>query len=244
MEVIVDIHTHILPGVDDGAENFDEAIQMLKIAQDNGTTDIVLTPHHLARDMRGMKMGKDDLVSRFQIFKESASAYCPKLNLYLGAETYAASDLYEAIDDGRIITINDTRYVLLEFGFNDHIRRAFNATVSLLERGYIPIIAHPERYDFVKDEPMSIMEFLDIGALLQINSGSLAGEYGGASREIAMMYLDEQIVAAVASDAHSVFQRTPDLSEPYAFVSSVFSGVYADDLFYRNPMSILKGKRI
>ncbi len=244
MEVIVDIHTHILPGVDDGAENFDEAIEMLRIAQSNGTTDIVLTPHYLARDMRGAKLRKKDMLSRFEIFKESAQSYCPKLNLYLGAETYAVNNLYEAIEDDQIITINNTKYVLLEFGFSDHIRRAYNATVSLMERGYIPIIAHPERYDFVKDDPMSIIEFIDIGALLQINCGSLAGEYGGASREVAMMYLDEGFAAAVASDGHSVFQRTPDLSEAYAFVSSVFSAAYADDLFYRNPLSIIKGRRI
>ena len=244
MEIIVDIHTHILPGVDDGAENFDEAIEMLRIAQNNGTTDIVLTPHYLTRDMRGVTFSKVDISSRFEIFKEAVSSYFPKLNLYLGAETHAISNLYEAIEGDQIITINNTNYVLLEFGFSDHIRRAYNASISLMERGYIPIIAHPERYDFVKKDPLSIMEFVDLGALLQINSGSLAGDYGTASKDIALIYLDEGIATTVSSDGHSIFQRTPDLSEAFAFVSSAFSETYAEDLFSRNPLSIIRGKRV
>jgi protein-tyrosine phosphatase len=242
--VIVDIHTHILPGVDDGAENFDEAVEMLRIAEENGTTDIVLTPHHLTRDLRGLKITKDDILSRFETFKQSVSGMFPKLNLYVGAETYAGSNLYDAIENDQILTINNTRYVLIEFGFNDHARRAYNTMMALVDKGYVPIIAHPERYAFVKDDPMSIVGFLDSGALLQLNVGSLAGENGGASQEIAMMYLDDELASIVASDGHSVFQRNPDMSEAHAFVSSVFSSAYADDLFYHNPMSVLKDKRI
>ncbi len=240
----VDIHTHILPGVDDGAENFKEALEMLRIAKTNGTTDLVLTPHYLVKDNRSDKMTKKDILSRFEAFKEAAAAQCPDINLYMGAEMFAVSNIEDVVDDDGLITINNTKYVLLEFGFDDFLARALDVADALVQKGYTPIIAHPERYSFIQRNPRDIVKFLDRGAILQSNVCSLAGYNGLTAQDIALSFLENGLVSVIASDAHSTYQRVPDLSEAYAFVSANFSSDYAEDLFYNNPLTVIRGKRL
>lgn len=240
----VDLHTHILPGLDDGAENFKESMQMLKIAVRNGTTDLVLTPHYLAKDMRSKKCRKEDIVEVFEAFKAAVAERLPEINLYLGAEMFAVSNIEDVIEDGQMITINNTNYCLLEFSFNDYLSRAVDVTKALTQAGYIPIIAHPERYSFIQHNPRSIIELLEKGAVLQLNTSSLAGHNGSLAQDVAISFLENHLAAVIASDSHSTYQRDPDLSEAYAFVSSSFSYGYAEDLFYTNPLAIVKGRRI
>ncbi len=240
----VDLHTHILPSVDDGAENFKESLQMLRIAEKNGTTDIVVTPHYLTKDARGQKFGKSELLAVFDAFKKAVGEKMPSMNLYFGAEMFAVSNIEEIIADNRLITINDTHYVLLEFGFEDHPSRALGVTTALAKSGYTPIIAHPERYTFIQRNPREIIKFLEQGAYLQVNSTSLAGYNGSTAQDVALSFLENNLAAIIASDSHSTYQRIPDLSEAYSFVSSNFSFEYAEDLFYNNPLSVIKGKRI
>ena len=244
MSVTVDLHTHILPAVDDGAEDVSEALRMLKIAANNGTTDIVLTPHYLARGMRTHKMNKADLERIFLMFKEVAAGHYPKLNLYMGAEIFGVGNIDEVIADGQLITLNNTDYCLVEFAFHDHLQRAISVLDTLVQHGYKPIVAHPERYQFIQDQPRDVFRMLDKGALLQVNHTSLEGLSGPAAQDVAMLLLEDSLVACVSSDAHSTFQRTPDLSEAYEFVSSTFSPEYAEDLFFNNPNAILMGKRV
>lgn len=242
--VTVDLHTHILPGLDDGAETFRESLQMLKIATRNGTTDIVLTPHYLTKDMRAQKTSKDDIIQVFNAFREAVAERYPELRLYLGAEVFAVSNIEDVIADGQMITINNTKYVLIEFSFNDFAARAIEVVDKLTKAGYIPIIAHPERYSFIQREPGNVIEFLERGAVLQVNSSSLAGHNGTIAQDIALSFLENQLAAIVSSDCHSTYQRNPDLSETFAYVSSNFSIEYAEDLFYNNPLAVINGKRI
>ena len=244
MSVTVDLHTHILPAVDDGAEDVSEAIQMLQIAAANGTTDIVLTPHYLARGMRSTQMSKADLERMFGLFKEVAAQNFPKLNLYMGAEVFGVNNIEEVIADGQLITLNNTEYCLVEFGFHDHLQRALGVLDARARDGYKPIVAHPERYEFIQDQPRDVFRMLDKGALLQVNHTSLEGLSGIEAQDVAMLLIENNLAMCISSDAHSTFQRTPDLSEAYEFISSTFSPEYAEDLFFNNPKAILKGKRV
>lgn len=219
-------------------------MQMLRIAASNGTTDIVLTPHYLARDMRSGKMNKADLERIFGLFKEVAVQQFPKLSLYMGAEVFGVSNIDEVIADGQLITLNNTEYCLVEFGFQDHIQRAMGVLDTLAQHGYKPIVAHPERYQFIQNQPHDVFRLLDKGALLQVNHTSLEGLSGPAAQDVAMLMIENNLVMCISSDAHSTFQRTPDLSEAYEFISSAFSPEYAEDLFFNNPKAVLKGKRV
>ncbi len=240
----VDLHTHILPGIDDGAETFKESLQMLKIAMCNGTTDIVLTPHYLTKDMRAQKTSKNDIIRVFNAFKEAVAEQYPELRLYLGAEVFAVSNIEDVIADGQLITINDTKHVLIEFGFNDFKARAVEVTEKLTNAGYIPIVAHPERYLFIQRDPRTIIDLLERGAVLQVNSSSLAGHNGAVAQDIVLSFLENQFAAIIASDSHSTYQRNPDLSDAFSYVSANFSMEYAEDLFYNNPLAVIKGRRI
>ena len=217
---------------------------MLRIAKTNGTTDVVLTPHYLVRDSRSDRLTKTEIISRFNTFKESATAQCPGINLYLGAETFAVSNIEDVLDDDSLITVNNTNYVLLEFGFNDFVPRALKITEVLSQNGYIPIIAHPERYTFIQRNPRDIVKFLEQGAILQTNVCSLAGYNGSLAQDVALSFLENGLVSVISSDAHSTYQRTPDLSEAYSFISANFAPDYAEDLFYNNPSAIIQGKRL
>ncbi len=217
---------------------------MLRIAGANGTTDVVLTPHYLVRDGRSDRLTKRDIISRFNTFKEAVEAQCPGINLYLGAETFAVSNIEDVLDDDSLITVNNTNYVLLEFGFNDFVPRTLKTTEVLSQNGYIPIIAHPERYLFIQRNPRDIIKYLEQGAILQVNICSLAGHNGSLAQGVALSFLENGLASVVASDAHSTYQRVPDLSEAYSFVSANFSPNYAEELFFDNPMTIIKGKRL
>lgn len=240
----VDLHTHILPAVDDGAQGIDEAMLMLKTAYDNGTRHIVLTPHYLTGDSRSSGKSKAQLTETYERFCADASKVYPDLRLYLGAETFAVDNIDEVIDDGQLIAINNTKYILLEFGFVDDVLRVAAVTDKLIRRGYVPIIAHPERYKFIQNNPREIVPFLKKGALLQINSTSLAGKSGDLAQDVALSFLENEFVSVIASDAHSTSRRVPDLSDVYSFIFSEFSRDYAEYLFHNNPLAIINGHMI
>lgn len=238
---MVDLHTHILPGVDDGADNFHEAMEMLDIAASNGTTHIVLTPHYLTREHIFAPLKKNDILSRFETFKEAAAQQYPGIKLYSGAELFAVNNIIDVIEDDQIIPINGTKYVLTEFGFEDRLSRATDVATMLTGHGYVPVLAHPERYNFIQRNPRDIVRFLEMGCLIQINTTSLSGFSGRLAQDVALSFLENNLVTAVASDSHSMYHRVPNLSEAYAFVSSNFSDTYAEDIFYNNPLAIING---
>ncbi len=240
----VDLHTHILPSVDDGADSIQEALEMLDMAYNNGTTHIVLTPHYLTGDSRSTGKSKSKLISSFEKFKDTAAEEYPKLNLYFGAELFSVNNIDEVISDDQVIPINGGKYVLLEFGFRDTLPRALSVAEKLLSAGYIPLIAHPERYSFIQNNPRDIIPFLEKGALLQVNVSSIAGMSGRLAQDVALSFLENGLATAVASDAHDVAHRAPDLSEAYSFVFSEFSRRYAEELFFENPLAIINGKII
>ncbi len=238
----VDIHTHILPMVDDGPDELGEAMEMLEIAVRNGTSHIVLTPHYLTDDDRSKDLSKSQLEEKFEEFKKVALEEGCEISLYFGAEVHVTKEIDSIIEKNEIITINNTKYVLLEFDFSEESDRALEITKKILNAGYLPIIAHPERYKFVKNDPALIIPFVQEGAILQINSSSILGENGAASQEAALTIINSELASIVASDSHGVFYRSPDLSEAYAFVSSIFSRRSSELLFFENPRLVLEGK--
>lgn len=237
---MVDLHTHILPCVDDGAETPEDAIQMLTSAYKNGTTDICLTPHYLTSDMRAVGYSKQQLTERFNALKRYADQKLPGLNLYFGAETFAASNIQEFIEKDLLIPLGNTNYVLTEFGFDDSARRALDVTKTLISAGYRVVVAHPERYPFFLYDPGSLIPFLDAGVLLQLNASSIMGQSGTNSKEMSLSLIDNGLAAFVASDCNSIFHRSPDLSEAYSFIYSEYTPEHAEALFNTNPMTVLK----
>lgn len=240
----VDIHSHIIPAVDDGAVDLDEALDMLKIAVKNGTSDIVATPHYLADNLRCAGLSASELKARFDVLKEAAAKHVPDINLHFGAEMYSVGNIEAVIRSGNVISLNNNGYVLVEFAFNDSPKRALEIVRVLETAGYNVVIAHPERYVFVKDNPRLIVPFLETGALLQINPQSILGDCDPVEQDVALSFLENSLAAVVASDSHSVFKRSPDMSDAYSFVFLNFSPEYAERLFHYNPKAIIRGEKL
>ena len=238
--LLVDLHTHILPNIDDGAESLSDALEMVSLAQSNGTTDIVLTPHYLLRDRRLRLLSKDEILYKFDVFKAKVKERYPDVRLYSGAEMFAVNNVEDVINDKQLITINNSRYVLVEFSFNDSLARTLEVVSKLVSFGLVPIIAHPERYDFLKEKPTDAEVFLQRQALLQINTTSLFGLSGEEAQKTAIQFLERKWVSFASSDAHNPYHRTPDLLEGYSFVATNFGETVANDIFSNNPLAVIK----
>lgn len=244
MDDITDIHTHILPGVDDGASSTEEALSMLKIAKANGTGGIALTPHFHPCRPESMSNAKK-LAESFKMFLPRAGREFPGLKIVTGAENHVGAGYFdECSADGALIPIGKTDYALIEFDFEgseSDARRSFDAVCAA---GYRPIIAHPERYAFIKEDPTRIEYFIASGALLQLNIGSIMGSLGEKTRRCAFFFLSNEEASFVASDCHSDTYRTPDLSDCYSFVAAEYSVWYADVLFEKNPDAVINGVKL
>lgn len=231
---MIDIHCHILPNIDDGAFSMDESLMMAEFACKSGTREIICTPH-------SGPYSRDTLLDTFHRFKKAVKEHSIPVKFYLGQEIYLTEHYISQIRDienGYPVTINGTSYLLVEFSPTAHSRILCDAVDCLCSKGFIPIIAHPERYEAIVEDFELTERLKSFGALLQINKGSLKGMFGPAALKAASYLLYERTADFVASDAHSPYERTPKLREVHAFISEEFSIDYADHLLIENPSKV------
>jgi len=238
---VIDIHSHILPDLDDGSTSLEQSIYMLEMAQSNGVTDIILTPH--CSVMFPNFYGKA-LSSSFQQLKDKARDI--PINLYLGQENYATDNLLHQISRKRSISLNFSKYFLVEFSFSPTADPLWITYMlkQISRLGYVPVIAHPERYPYVIEFPQMLFDWVSSGALAQINSGSIIGNLGGSEKSTAMRLLEHKLVHFVASDCHNTSSRKPNLSKAYGIVSDCFHPDYANLLFNVNPKRIITNEDV
>ena len=207
---MIDIHTHIIPEIDDGAKNEGISLKMLDMAEKSGTKKIILTPHYF----RGRYM--ESLVHvkrRAEHVKKIAKYHDINIEIYAGQEIYFTPSLLEDLRDGEIGTLNDTRYMLIELDMAEIEECTLDVLYELKIKGIIPIIAHPERYLQFQAKPSMINDFIEEGCLFQLNAGSIGGILGEASRKLAKLYLENGIYNFIGSDAHSDGRRSTDIQQ-------------------------------
>ena len=232
---LCDLHTHLLPGVDDGAATIEYALQMLRNAAASDVELLAVTPHCNRPDEKPNYLD-DSLLDRFLRFQQAAKEI--PVRLVLGAEVLVDEELPQLLRQKKIPTINNSRYLLTEFPVNacpDFFRDALQ---SILALGYIPLIAHPERYLAVCETPQIVVPWLDMGCHLQLTGGSILGEYGKTVQQTATFLLQQDLVACVASDAHGLHHRSNFLLDVYDYLSLRYSKHYARCLMYETPMAI------
>lgn len=229
---LIDIHSHIVYGVDDGSKDLDTSISMLKMAKDNGITSMILTPHH---HKGRMDADVSTLKSRFE---SVVLANPTDIKLYLGSELFADSHLVDELNEGLALTINNTHYVLVEFYPNTSykdIERQFN---DLLMNGYKPIIAHIERYAcFLKDAYL-VEDLKDLGVLVQINASSLKHLN---TKLFINKLLKYELIDFIGSDAHNISDRNPCISKYIDYIRKKTSEEYFKEITYINALKILEG---
>lgn len=239
MEGFVDIHTHILPGVDDGAQDLSQSLALLKSAYSQGTGALILTPHYRGRYQKNVSSRLNRV---FRELLEAAQKECPGLQLYLGCEVGYELDVSEKIASGKVLTLNGTQYVLLEFQKGTFHTRILDGVLEVLNFGYIPIIAHAERYDAFREHPQLAEEVTRLGALLQLNADSILGKCGFRISRYCHKLLKKRLAHFVATDAHELKSRKPDLKLCYEKLQKKYGKEYADALFIHNGRTVLEGK--
>jgi len=238
---MIDIHAHILPGVDDGSRSAEMSVTMLREAYESGVTAIAATPHCNIPGEFG-NYWDDVFAGRYRELRDEAKREGIPIVILSGAEIYATPDLPDLLDEGRVRTLNATPYFLTEFAFDEDPSFCFRILEQCAARGYRPVIAHPERYYFLQDDPQIAYEWCRAGYKLQINKGSLLGRFGPDEKELGMSLIGHGLAACVASDAHRPDWRSTRMDELREILEENFGREYAGLLTTDNPRRILKGQ--
>ena len=239
---MIDIHTHILFGVDDGSKNLEMSIDMIKEAYESGVDTIVATPHCMPgiyNNYAGEKLEK-----RYRILKEATADAGIPIHLRKGMEILMTEKTEELIEEKKVWSINDSHYLLVEFSFDENPDYCNKALKMIREKGYIPVIAHPCRYYFVQEYPQIVYNWYLEGYGIQVNKGSLLGSFGKKEKRCADRLLRHGLVSCVASDAHRIDSRTVRMDEVRVYLKERYGHEYAYMLLNENPMRILKDRAL
>jgi len=239
MKEFIDIHCHLLYGVDDGADKLSTTVKMLGIAKEQNISEIIVTPHyHPAREYSD----KEEIIQVFQHIEMVMKESFPEMKLYLGHEVYYTSDFADQIRAGNILTMAGSNYVLVEFMYDVSYMFMKQAVNNIIFEGYWPIIAHVERYPCLRKRDDLIHELVNMGAYIQVNSSALTGNQGwGVKHEILkLMKLD--LVHFIATDAHSANRRAPMVLKTASIITKKFGHEYCNKVLYDNPKKIINNQ--
>lgn len=207
---MIDIHSHILPYVDDGSRDMEMSLKIAQIYVENGFDKVIATPHFMDGISYKTKMELE--IGLEALKKELARAGFP-LEVYLGNEVYLRPDVIEDIEKDRVSTLNNSRYVLIELPINEIPIYVEDIIYKFQLKGYVPIIAHPERYSKISEDPNILYKYISMGALAQLNLQSLEGFYGSRVKTTAEILLKQNMIHFVGTDSHSNRHRAPNVTE-------------------------------
>lgn len=241
MEKFIDIHSHIIPGVDDGARNMETSIRMLQIAAGDGISQIILTPHnkpgHHPMDFSKTASKVEELQNR--LLDNNIA-----IKLYIGNEIYYRSELVWEIENGQAATLAGTHYVLVEFSPLDDYDYIRSGIYTLLMNGYRPVLAHAERYRNIRVKKSGLDDLAEMGCYIQLNADSIMGKYGFEIRQYTRKLLKKELVHFIATDAHDATKRVPKLSACAEYITKKYGEEYASYLLYDNPYKAIRDKEI
>lgn len=238
---MVDLHSHILPGIDDGAKDRAVALEMLKIAVNDGTTDIVLTPHYI----HGNVDNTADIVKKCcEELRNLAREEGIDINLYPGNEIFICPEVPSLLDEEKLCSLNGSRYLLVELPMTIVPEYTEEVLYQIRLRGYVPVIAHPERNLRIGKNNDILRNLVQQGVLSQVNATSITGLYGRAIQKTAMGLIKKGLVHFVSSDAHTCRGRSPKLSKAYGIISAGFGGEKAETLFITNGLNAVNNEEV
>lgn len=229
---MIDLHCHILPGLDDGSGSLDESIEMAAMAADQGVRHIVATPHCLTGSA-------PDVIDGVAMLRELLQEAQIPIRLYAGMEIFGSFDTARLLQERKLLTLNGSRYPLIEFSFYTDGTAETEILQTVIDAGYTPLVAHPERYEYILQQPRLINQWKKMGCLFQVNRCSLLGRYGEDIQMMALELVERGFAAAVATDAHSSKVRTPRARDAYEMLYHSVSPVAAETLMIHNPKKII-----
>lgn len=239
MPELIDMHCHIIPGVDDGAGSKKDVSEMLLMEYRSGVRKIVLTPHY----RKGMFEPDDQEVQNgLKEIKQVIRELEVEMEVFLGCEYHANSDMIKELVEHERFRMNGSRYVLVEFSSRHNFTKIRNWIYELVKAGFEPIIAHVERYPAVTEKKELVQELIELGAWIQVDAGAILGEDGWRLKTISRKLLKEELIHFIGSDAHDNRKRRPNLKECYLYVAKKKGEQYAQELFFDNPRVLLKNE--
>ena len=233
---MIDLHCHMLPGIDDGARNLEMALKMAELAVADGITMTACTPHIYPGLFENTHPGIRDACARFQ--GELDAAGIP-LKLTYGADIQVVPELVADLGNGRLPTLHASRYFLFEPPHHVALPRLADLVHNALLAGYIPVITHPERLAYIEADYDKFVALARQGAWIQLTGGSLLGRFGPRVKRITERFLGDGVTHLLASDGHNLKNRTPELSEARDAAAAIIGEQAASQLVEERPAAVI-----
>lgn len=238
MNGLVDLHCHLLPGVDDGAKTIETTFQMVRMAAASGVRQIVCTPHCTAGDHQ-MRKRMDWIIRAVALLNTAFVRGNIPMTLYPGMELLCNGYLSETLDCGDVLPLANSNCLLIEFRFDVRLPTIERAASLVKNAGYTPMLAHPERYPVVWEQPECLEIWAREGYLLQLDKDSILGRFGTRCARTAHWALQHDVAFAVASDAHGTKTRTSEMGKVMDCISRLYTEGLTEKLLLKNPQSVL-----
>jgi len=237
---LIDIHSHILPGVDDGAKTEEESLKMARAAVDQGIHTIIATPHHKNGHFDNEKAS---ILKQVDILRDLFAHEDIPLTLLAGQEPRIYGEMVEDLEKGELLSLNETKYVHVEFPFRDVPHYASRLLFDIQVAGYVPVIVHPERNQELLEKPGKLYHFVQKGALTQVTAASVVGKFGKNIQRFTNQLIEANLTHFIASDAHNTSTRPFYMAEAFRQVQEDFG----NELFYlfmENSQLLIENKNV
>lgn len=244
MEVVnsmIDVHSHIIPAIDDGSYSIEETLKMLEEAEKTGFTDIIATSHYIENyyeiDVEQRQRSVDEINNKLEENGINIKVHC-------GSEIYVSQNMIDLIKNKKASSLANTKYVLFELPMNNNIMYLDDIIFEIQSAGFIPVIAHPERYSYVQDNPKMLVELINKGVLFQGNFGSIIGKYGNTAKKTLKKLLQYNMIHFLGSDAHRSNSIYTNIDTAITELQKVISEEKLIELTVKNPKRLLKNEDI
>lgn len=238
-KVLIDLHCHLLPGIDDGSKSLDESLEMARMLVADGVSIVACTPHI----MPGV-FNNDGWAIRQEIEKLQQAIRDAEIPLYLvtGADVHIAPGLPQSLRSGAVLSLHDTRYVLIEPPHHVAPPRIEDTFFELMTAGYVPVLTHPERLSWIEQRYSTVKRLFEAGTWMQITAGAILGDFGSRPKYWAERMIDEGACHIVATDAHNVKRRPPRLRAAFEALVKRVGETEATNMVLYRPYAILENR--
>lgn len=235
---MIDIHSHLLFGVDDGSRTLEESVHVIKKLSEVGYTDIILTPHYI-NDSTYVSTREEnlDVLKRLKVGLIRNNV---NVNLYLGNEIYIDSEIANLLKNNIISSLNDTKYLLIELPMSGENEIYYDVFLDLINMGYKVILAHPERYISFQKDFNKVYELKELGVLLQSNVGSILGDYGKGAKKTIKRLLKENLITFMGTDIHHNKEEYTFVEKAKKKMGKYLTQKQINNIFENNAKVLLK----
>lgn len=235
----LDLHSHILPGVDDGSKNMEMTKEMLKKMYEEGVRNVLATSHSYP-NRKGRSV--EELIELTKQVNQIAKEISPDLEVYTGQELFYRESLAQELDDKKVLTLAGTDYVLVEFHPKERFQKICEGVSKLMQHGYYPVIAHVERVETLIGNPEHMHELVKMSCYMQVNAGSLQGGFFDRRTRTVLKMIKEGYIHFIGSDCHNLDSRPPRMKACVDKLYKKISKSMVEDLLFENQRKFLQNE--